>query len=101
MAHRDELAARIARAAVVTSFPFLFTGRTGIGELFPGSVGRAEQATRAVRAAVAAQFTPLTRGAVGAVQIPILEELAGTAILDRLARGGPIPGLLRRLRRRL
>jgi len=99
VAHNDELATRIARAAIVTSFPFLFTGRTGIGELFPGSVGRAEQATRAVRAAVAAQFTP-ARGAVGALQVPILEEIAGDAILGSLARGGPLPFLLRRLRGR-
>jgi len=97
MPDRD-LSERLRRAAVVTAFPFLFTGRTGIGELFPGTVGRAEQATRAVRAAVAAQFTP-ARGAVGAIQVPILEEIAGTAILGRLAGGGPLGQLIRRLRR--
>lgn len=98
MPHENDLIRRLSRAAVVTSFPFLFTGRTAVGELLPGSVGRAEQAARAVRAAVAAQFTP-ARGSVGAVQVPILEEIAGTAILNRLAMGGPLSGLLRRLRR--
>jgi len=89
---------RLGRAALVGSFPFFFSGRSAVGELFP-SVGRVETGARGIRAAVASQFNPLTRGPAGLIQVPILEEIAGNALLDRLGQGGPIPDLIRRLRR--
>jgi len=78
----SDLADRLARAALVTSFPFFFPGRTAIGELFP-SVGVVETGLRGLQTTVAAQFNPLTRGPTG-IQVAVMEELAERALMGEI-----------------
>ena len=78
----DDLVDRLGRAALVTSFPFLFPGRTAIGELFP-SVGALETGARGLIAFGASQAHPATRGTVG-IQAAVLEQVAERALMDEI-----------------
>lgn len=78
----DDLVDRLGRAALVTAFPFVFMGRTGIGELFP-SVGRLETGARGLITLVGSQLHPATRGAAG-LQLAALEEIAERALMDEV-----------------
>jgi len=78
----DDLADRLGRAALVTSFPFLFPGRTAIGEL-SSTAGAAETTARGLISFAASQANPLTRGPVG-IQLAVLEEMAERALMDEI-----------------
>ena len=79
----DELVDRLGRAALVTSFPFFFPGRSAIGELFP-TIGSAEGIARGLVTFGVAQANPVTRGLSGGIQMAVMEEIAQRALLDEI-----------------